>query len=136
MEVQESPRLDNSLHCLQSPVLGAASGVCFICDAHSAVVPFSHSSAFLVPFLAIASAFCYSVIPPPFLFIFYFFSIPFAFLTFTLTNRKISSCKVRLRLVWDRGGCCCSRCAGIAARGLVGRVSTLNSCGAQTPALT
>lgn len=79
---------------------------------------------FFVPFLAIPSAFYCSVIPSPFLF---FFSVPFSFLPFTLMNRKISSCKVRLRLLWGQGGCCCSRCAGIAARVLVGRVSTLKS---------
>lgn len=70
------------------------------------------------------------------IFFLYFFSVPFSFLPFTLKNRKTSSCKVRLRLVWDQGGCCCSRCAGIASRVLVGRVSMLNPQGAQTAVLT
>lgn len=137
MEVQDPPRLDNSLHCLQSPVLRAASGVFFNCGAHFAVTPFSHSSAFFFATFS-GHSFCFLLHNYSFskFFFLYFSSVPFSFLPFTLKNRKTSSCKVRLRLVWDQGGCCCSRCAGIASRVLVGRVSMLNPQGAQTAVLT
>lgn len=119
MKVQGPPRLGNWLHCLQHPTLRTSSVAFFSCGVHFGITPFCHSFCFFwYLFFAIPSAFCYSVL----LFLLLFFrccSFFFSFLPFTLKNRKISSCEVRLKLVWDQGNCCRSKCAGRRARVLV-----------------
>lgn len=97
MEVQGPPRLGNPSHHLQSPTLQTGSIVCFSCGACAGITPFCPSFCFfwylfLLFLLLLLLGF---VIPSSFYFCRSLFS---SFLS--LKIRKISRCKVRLRLVW------------------------------------
>lgn len=81
---------------------------------HSAIPSAFFGTFFLLFLLLFAIQFYYS-----FSFFFRCCSFFFSFLPFTHKNRKISSCKVKLKLVWDQGNCCLSKCAGRRARVLV-----------------
>lgn len=115
MEVQGPPRLGNQLHRLQYPTLRTSSVVCFSCGAHFGITSFCHSFCFFW-YLFFCYSFCFLlfsfIIPSPFFFV----AVPSSFLPFTLKNRKIPSCKVRLKLVWGQGNCCRSTCAGRRAQ--------------------